>query len=113
MKLQYCNEEEQFKNCDFDGYYVEGFKDGERVMLAGVIDVQSRTNFFIIITFDDKDDVAEKDALKILIALFYFRSAALHQKALHQKRGSVGWLKLLRSSETFWLSIKRGGVLGI
>jgi hypothetical protein len=66
LKLQEIDEEETFKNGDFEGYYVEGFKDGDRVMLAGVIDIQSRTNFFIVLTFDDKDTEAEKEALKIL-----------------------------------------------
>ena len=66
MKLQEVDEEESFKNGDFAGYYVEGFKDGDRVMLAGVVDLQSRTNFFIVITFDDKDEEAEKAAVKIL-----------------------------------------------
>lgn len=66
MKLQEVDEEEAFKNGDFAGYYVEGFKDGDRVMLAGVVDLQSRTNFFIVITFDDKDKEAEKEAIKIL-----------------------------------------------
>jgi hypothetical protein len=66
MKLQEVDAMEPFKNGDFEGYYIEGFKDGDRVMLAGVIDIQSRTNFFITITFDDKDEVAEKEALKIL-----------------------------------------------
>lgn len=66
LKLQEIDEEEAFKNGDFEGYYVEGFKDGDRVMLAGVIDIKSRTNFFIVLTFDDKDAEAEKEALKIL-----------------------------------------------
>ncbi|HAK76992.1 MAG TPA: hypothetical protein DCR35_12290 [Runella sp.] len=66
LKLQEVDEEEAFKNGDFAGYYVEGFKDGDRVMLAGVVDLKSRTNFFIVITFDDKDEEAEKEALKIL-----------------------------------------------
>lgn len=66
MKLQEIDEEEAFKNGDFAGYYVEGFKDGDRVMLAGVVDLQSRTNFFLVITFDDKDAEAEKEAIKIL-----------------------------------------------
>ena len=35
-------------------------------MIAGVIDMNSRTNFFIVLTFDDKDAEAEKEALKIL-----------------------------------------------
>ena len=63
LKLQEVDEEEAFKNGDFAGYYVEGFKDGDRVMLAGVVDLKSRTNFFIVITFDDKDEEAEKEAL--------------------------------------------------
>lgn len=66
MNLQEIDEEEAFKNGDFAGYYVEGFKDGDRVMLAGVVDLQSRTNFFLVITFDDKDAEAEKEAIKIL-----------------------------------------------
>jgi hypothetical protein len=66
LKLQEIDEEESFKNGDFEGYYVEGFKDGDRVMIAGVIDMNSRTNFFIVLTFDDKDAEAEKEALKIL-----------------------------------------------
>jgi len=66
MKLQELDEKIPFKNGDFEGYYVEGLKDGDRVMLAGIIDIQSRTNFFIAITFDDKDAEAEKEALKIL-----------------------------------------------
>jgi hypothetical protein len=66
MKLQEVDEEEPFKNGAFEGYYVEGFKDGDRVMLAGVVDIQSRTNFFIAITFDDKDAEAEETALHIL-----------------------------------------------
>lgn len=69
LKLQEVDEEEAFKNGDFEGYYVEGLKDGDRVMFAGVIDIKSRTNFFIAITFDDKDAEAEKEALKILSSI--------------------------------------------
>ena len=66
MKLQEVDLEHPFKNGDFEGYYVEGFDGEDRVMLAGLIDLQSKTNFFIVFTFDDKDSVAEKEALKIL-----------------------------------------------
>ena len=69
MKLQQIDEEEAFKNADFEGYYVEGYKDGSRVMFAGVIDTASRTNFFIVIIFDDKDKEAEKEALNILSSI--------------------------------------------
>ena len=49
-----------------DGFYVEGFRDGDRVMLAGLIVPNSHTNILVEINFDDKDATAEKDALKIL-----------------------------------------------
>lgn len=49
-----------------DGYYVEGFKDGDRIILAGLIVPNSHTNIIIEINFDDKDTTAENDALEIL-----------------------------------------------
>lgn len=49
-----------------DGFYVEGFKDGLRVMLAGMIDPKSQTNFMMLITFYDEDGVAESDAIDII-----------------------------------------------
>ena len=49
-----------------DGFYVEGFKDGARVMLAGMIDPKSQTNFMMVITFYDEDGVAEADAIGII-----------------------------------------------
>ncbi|WP_041340970.1 hypothetical protein [Runella slithyformis] len=66
MKLTEVDDEGKFENDDFAGYYVEGFKDGDRVIFAGVVDLKSRTNFFIAITFDDKDAEAEKEAINIL-----------------------------------------------
>lgn len=66
MKLTEVDDEGKFENGDFAGYYVEGFKDGDRIIFAGVVDLKSRTNFFIAITFDDNDDEAEKAAVKIL-----------------------------------------------
>lgn len=49
-----------------DGFYVEGYKDGARVMLAGMIDPKSQTNFMMVITFYDDDGVAETDAIAII-----------------------------------------------
>lgn len=66
MKLQEIDAEEQIEGDGLDGYYVEGFKDGHRVMFAGMIDPKSHTNFFLIIIFADKDKQAEADALEIL-----------------------------------------------
>lgn len=49
-----------------DGYFVEGYKDGLRVALAGMIDPKSQTNFLLLITFHDDDKVAEDDAVAII-----------------------------------------------
>lgn len=49
-----------------DGYYVEGFKDGMRVMLAGMIDPNSKTNFMLMITFQDDDQKSENRAMDII-----------------------------------------------
>ncbi|MEY3403633.1 MAG: hypothetical protein RLZZ86_3255, partial [Cyanobacteriota bacterium] len=89
LKLQEVDEEESFKNGDFAGYYVEGFKDGDRVMLAGVVDLQSRTNFFVVISFDDKDAEAEKEAARLRgqgVALFRMEVAAGMTEAAEQLR---------------------------
>lgn len=51
------------------GYYVEGFKDGSRIMFAGMLDPNTKTNFFIAIVFGDDDKQAEKDAIVILNSL--------------------------------------------
>lgn len=48
------------------GAYVEGYKDGSRVVLLGFIDPGSDTNFFSIITFGDDDKVAEDEAVAII-----------------------------------------------
>lgn len=66
MKLQEIDAEHQIEGDGLDGYYVEGYKDGHRVMFAGMIDPKSQTNFFLVIIFDDKDKQAEADALEIL-----------------------------------------------
>jgi hypothetical protein len=66
MKLQEIDAEHQIEGDGLDGYYVEGYKDGHRVMFAGMIDPKSHTNFFLVIIFDDKDKQAEADALDIL-----------------------------------------------
>lgn len=49
-----------------DGFYVEGFKDGDRILLAGLIVPNSHTNIVVEINFGDNDATAEKDALEIL-----------------------------------------------
>ena len=69
MKLQEVDAAQQVKINEFEGFYVEGFKDGHRIMFACLGNPKSHTNFFIVITFDDDDKVAEEDALEILNSL--------------------------------------------
>jgi hypothetical protein len=69
MKLQEIDEATRVKVNELEGYYVEGFKDGMRVVFAGLGDPKSHTNFFIVIIFDDDDKQAEKDALTIIKSL--------------------------------------------
>lgn len=69
MKLQEVDAAHQVKINEFEGFYVEGFKDGYRVMFACLGNPKSHTNFFVAITFDDDDKVAEEDALEILNSL--------------------------------------------
>jgi hypothetical protein len=47
---------------ELEGYYVEGFKSGFRIIFAGLGDPKTHTNFFLAITFDDDDKEAEKAA---------------------------------------------------
>lgn len=66
MNLEAVDAEQTIEGDGLDGYYVEGLKDGHRVMFAGMIDPKSRTNFFLVIIFADRDKQAEADAEEIL-----------------------------------------------
>ncbi|MEY4933826.1 MAG: hypothetical protein RIS64_185 [Bacteroidota bacterium] len=50
----------------FEGRYVTGKKDGQQVMLCGMINTKSAANFWVFIVFEDGDHTAEKDGLAIL-----------------------------------------------
>lgn len=49
----------------FQGGYAEGEKDGAKIFLMGLIDPDSDTNFFVIITFLDQDANATQEAINI------------------------------------------------
>jgi hypothetical protein len=53
----------------FQGGYVEGYKDGAKVFLMGMIDPNSDTNFFVIITFLDQDHIATEEAINIVLSI--------------------------------------------
>ncbi len=73
MKLEAIDAEHQIEGDGLDGYYVEGLKDGHRVMFAGMIDPKSHTNFFLVIIFADRDKQAESDAVDILESVMSLR----------------------------------------
>lgn len=52
-----------------DGFYVEGYLEGHRVMFAGLMDKRTKTNLFVAISFADDDENAEEEAFKILNSL--------------------------------------------
>lgn len=49
----------------FKGGYAEGEKDGAKIFIMGLIDPNSDTNFFIIISFLDQDQNAIDEAINI------------------------------------------------
>jgi hypothetical protein len=49
----------------FKGGYAEGVSQGEKIFLMGLIDPNSDTNFFVIITFLDQDQNAIDEAIEI------------------------------------------------
>ncbi|QQS29304.1 MAG: hypothetical protein IPM47_21160 [Sphingobacteriales bacterium] len=51
------------------GAFVEGYKDGDRIILLGFIDPVSATNFFATITFGDADEAAEDEAVRIISSI--------------------------------------------
>lgn len=53
----------------FQGGYVEGYKDGAKIFLLGMIDPDSDTNYFVVITFQDEDEEAIKEAINIVTSI--------------------------------------------
>lgn len=49
----------------FKGAYAEGVSDGAKIFMMGLIDPNSDTNFFVIITFLDNDENAIDEAVHI------------------------------------------------
>jgi len=56
----------QIEGDGLDGFFVEGTRNDKRVVLAGMIDPKSHTNFLMLITFFDDDNVAVDDAVDII-----------------------------------------------
>ncbi|MBK9255318.1 MAG: hypothetical protein IPM42_07520 [Saprospiraceae bacterium] len=66
LQLQEIDDVDVIKLNYFKGGYVEGYKDGLKVFLMGLIDPNSDTNFFVLITFLDQDNVAIDEAVRMV-----------------------------------------------
>ena len=69
MKMTEIDASHPTKINQLEGFYVEGFLEGDRVMFAGLLDPRTKTNMFVAITFADDDENAEEEAFKILNSL--------------------------------------------
>ena len=66
IKMTEIDQAHETKINQLEGYYVEGFLDGSRVMFAGLMDPRTKTTLFVAITFADDDENAEEEAFKII-----------------------------------------------
>jgi hypothetical protein len=66
IKMTEIDQAHETKINQLEGYYVEGFLDGSRVMFAGLMDARTKTTLFVAITFADDDENAEEEAFKII-----------------------------------------------
>lgn len=66
LKLEQLDDVDVIELNGLKGAYVEGYKEGVRILVLGFIDPDSDTNFFATITFADNDQVAEDEAVEIL-----------------------------------------------
>lgn len=66
MDLEEWDVVQNIKTRGFKGKYVAGYLEGDAILLSGLINPDNDTNFFVVITFDDEDDVAEEAAFDIL-----------------------------------------------
>lgn len=69
MSLQEIDDADVLKLNGLKGAYVEGYKDGDRVVLMGFIDPETDTNFFCIIAFGDTDKEAENEAVRMISSI--------------------------------------------
>ena len=66
LELEEVDAVQNIKTRGFKGKYVAGLLDGDAVLLCGLINPNNITNFFVVITFADDDEVAEEVAFEII-----------------------------------------------
>ena len=69
LKFDAKDEDYEVDYNGFKGKYILGAKDGLQVMVCGLINPLNNTNFFIVIIFEDGDNTAEDEGIKILNSL--------------------------------------------
>lgn len=69
LKFEMKDDHYEVEHNGFKGEYILGYTEGHQVMLAGLINPNNSTNFFIVIIFEDGDHVAEEDGKAILASL--------------------------------------------
>ncbi len=68
LELDRVDDVSEIEINSFDGAYAEGEIDGTRVFMMGLIDPDSETNLFVIITFLDDDQNAVDEAVNICLS---------------------------------------------
>ncbi|MEO1261882.1 MAG: hypothetical protein AAFZ15_23970 [Bacteroidota bacterium] len=66
MDLEEWDAVQDINTRGFKGKYIAGYLNGDAILLCGLINPDNITNFFVVITFHDDDEVAEEDAFEIL-----------------------------------------------
>ncbi|MEP7269267.1 MAG: hypothetical protein ABI844_16730 [Saprospiraceae bacterium] len=66
LKMEQLDDVDVIELNGLEGAYVEGYKDGRRIITLGFIDPASDTNFFAVITFGDDDQEAEEEAIRMI-----------------------------------------------
>ncbi|MCG8526546.1 MAG: hypothetical protein MI748_09220 [Opitutales bacterium] len=70
VELDDVDEVELVELNGLEGAFVEGQKNGIRLILLGLIDPESDTNFFATIEFYDDDDIAVDAAVEIIESIY-------------------------------------------
>jgi hypothetical protein len=65
LKLDRIDDVSAIEINGFQGGYAEGVQDGIKLFMMGLIDPDSETNFFVIITFGEGDENAVEEGVEI------------------------------------------------
>ncbi len=66
MELEELDDVQAIQTRSFEGMYVAGYREGVAILLCGLIDPSTSTNFFVVIAFNDEDMNAEEAAFTML-----------------------------------------------